>query len=134
MRITSAFETCWSIRASSTLMGVFALNLPAKNPVSNRLNHGSSRIVLLPKVISHPSVPNHLKFTPAEPGPPLLGAGSAPSATPGSRSDLPKPSAVPATPAASPPPRNWRRETPGGTRDSEDVSKKHIEISFLCDG
>src|SRR6267142_1446830 len=39
-----------------------------RNPDSNRLNHGSMRMVLLPKVISQPFVPNHLKLTPAAPG------------------------------------------------------------------
>src|SRR5262249_52502134 len=38
-------------------------------------------------LISQPSVPNHLKFTPAVPGPPFLSAVSAPKATPGKKSE-----------------------------------------------
>src|SRR2546426_1397176 len=90
IRMWSAFFTCWLISASSSGSVALGLNLPVKNPESKRLNQGSKRIVLLPKVISQPSVPNHLKLTPAEPRPPLAPGVSAPSATPGSTRDVPQ--------------------------------------------
>jgi hypothetical protein len=132
IRMWSAFLMCWSIRASSTLMGVLGLNLPAKKPVSKRLNHGSKRIVLLPKVISQPLVPNHLKLTPADPGPPLLGGVSAPSASPGSSTDFPHSTAAAVRPAASPAPRNCRRDNLAeGSALDQDGSMKHMASSFL---
>src|SRR5207244_9379037 len=104
-------------------------NLPVKNPESKRLNQGSKRIVLLPKVISQPSVPNHLKLTPAEPGPPLAPGVSAPSATPGSTRDVPQSIAAAVRPATSPAPRNRRRETPSARLDSDAESMKHMAVS-----
>src|SRR5258705_13580619 len=65
-------------------------------------------MVLLPKVISQPLVPNHLKLTPAAPGPPPAGAGSAPAATPGRTSDPPRLVAAAAPPTR--PPQNPRRD------------------------
>src|SRR5260370_42681587 len=104
-------------------MGVFGLNLPLKKPLSNRPNQGSMRIVLLPKVISQPSVPNHLRFTPLFPGPPLLGGVSAPSAAPGTSRFAP---AAAATPAVSPAPRNCLRE-----KKDASGSMKHIVASCV---
>src|SRR5919198_257251 len=121
---------CWSMRASSTLRGVLGLNWPAKNPVSMRLNQGSRRITLFPKVISHPSVPNHLKFTPLEPGPPPLGDDSAPSARPGNRNDLRQSMAAAVRPAASPVPRKCRRESPRNAAAAHSGSTKHMIPSF----
>src|SRR5262249_55425998 len=89
-------------------------------PDSNRLNQGSMRMVLLPKVISHPLVPNHFKLTPAVPGPPPRGDGSAPSATPGASRDRPRFAAA-ATPAATPPARKPRRD--------HSASTKHMSVS-----
>jgi len=63
-------------------------------------------------------VPNHLKLTPAAPGPPPAGAGSAPSATPGKTSARPRPAAA-AAPATRLPPRNPRLDIPF-------VSMKHM--------
>src|SRR5262245_62667675 len=100
------------MRVSSSGRFAFGLNLPVRKPESKRLNHGSKRMVLVPKLISQPSVPNHLRLTPVEPGPPLLLGVSAPSAKPGSRSDLPQSFADAASPATSPAPRNRRRELP----------------------
>src|SRR5262245_23584882 len=115
----------WSMTASSTLRGVFGSNLPAKKPVSKRLNHGSKRIVLFPKVISQPSVPNHLKLTPALPGPPLFDGVSAPSATPGRSSDLLQSISTAAALTLSPAPRNRRRDS-GDCHDIQPESTKHI--------
>ena len=74
---------------------------------------------MLPKLISQPLVPNHVKLTPAVPGPPPPGAGSAPSATPGRTSDRPSPAAA-AAPATRLPPRNPRLDIPL-------VSMKHMD-------
>src|SRR5262245_23183105 len=115
--------------ASSSGSVALGLNLPVRKPESKRLNHGSKRIVLLPKLISQPSVPNHLKLTPAEPGPPLLPGVSAPSATPGSRSDVPQSVTAAAIPAVSPAPMKSRRETFWAKADSEAGSTKHIALS-----
>src|SRR5258708_6410681 len=82
-------------------------------------------MVLLPKVISQPLVPNHLKLTPAAPGPPPAGAGSAPSATPGRTSDPPTLSA--AAPATRPP-KNPRRDN-GDRAPIPSVSMKHMAVS-----
>ena len=115
---------------SSTGRVAFGLNLPVRKPDSKRLNHGSKRIVLLAKLISQPSVPNHLKFTLAAPGPPLLGGASAPSARPGDRSDLPESRAVAAKLAASPVPRNCCRETLRDSELTQDGSTKHMVPPF----
>src|SRR5262245_33563239 len=82
-------------------------------------------MVLLPKLISHPSVPNHLKLTPAVPGPPLAPGVCAPSATPGNNALLQSVAAA-ASPAATPAPRNRRRETSSATERSEAGSRKHM--------
>src|SRR5262249_10681914 len=132
-RIWSAFLTCWSITVSSTLIGVPALNFPAKNPVSKRLNHGSSRIVLFPNAISQPSVPNQVILTPAAPGPPLVDGVSAPSATPGNSNDLLQSTVAAATPATRPLPRNPRRET-CRCHDGQPESTKHIDASPIKSG
>jgi hypothetical protein len=63
-------------------------------------------MVLFSKVISHPFVPSHRKFTPEEPGPPLVGALSAPSASPGATTDFPQLTTEAANPVPMPPPRN----------------------------
>src|SRR5215510_6152907 len=115
----------WSMTASSTLRGVFGSNLPAKKPLSKRLNHGSKRIVLFPKVISQPSVPNHRMLTPALPGPPLFDGVSAPSATPGRSSELLQSMAAAAAPALNPALRNRRRDS-GDCHDIQPGSTKHI--------
>src|SRR5258705_13809456 len=83
-------------------------------------------MVLLPKVISQPLVPNHLKLTPAEPGPPPAGAGSAPAATPGRTSDPPRLAAAAAPPTR--PPKNPRRDN-GDPAPLPAVSVKHMEVS-----
>src|SRR5258705_13878684 len=83
-------------------------------------------MVLLPKVISQPLVPNHLKLTPAAPGPPPAGAGSAPAATPGRTSDPPRLAAA-AAPATRPP-KNPRRDN-GDRAPIPSVSMKHMEGS-----
>src|SRR5213593_1500188 len=135
IRMWSAFFTCWPISASSSGSVAFGLNLPVRNPESKRLNHGSKRIVLLPKLISQPSVPNHLKLTPAEPGPPLWPGDSAPSTKPGSRSDLPQSVADAASPAVSPAPRKRRCDTLSDKTEAYAGSKKHIgTFSFRRQG
>src|SRR5215831_12318802 len=73
MRIWSALLTCWSMRVVSVGRTASIFSLFWRKPDSNRLNQGSMRMVLLPKVISQPLVPNHLKLTPAVPGPPPPG-------------------------------------------------------------
>src|SRR5262245_11952547 len=116
--------------ASSSGSVALGLNLPVRKPESKRLNQGSNRIVLLPKLISQPSVPNHLKLTPAPPGPPLRPGVSAPSATPGSNNDRPQSVAAAATPAATPVLRNPRREMPAVRETSDAESRKHMAGSF----
>src|SRR5262245_50332538 len=86
-----------------------------RKPDSKRLNHGSIRMVLLPNVISQPLVPNHLKLTPAAPGPPPRGDVSAPSAAPGASRERPR-FVVAAMPAASPVARNPRRDQSESTK------------------
>src|SRR5712691_6254800 len=134
IRMWSAFFTCWLISASSSGSVAFGLNLPVRNPESKRLNQGSKRIVLLPKVISHPSVPNHLKLTPADPAPPLDPGVPAPSATPGSTRDVLQSIAAAVRPATSPAPRNRRRETPSARLDSYAESMKHMAVSSVSVG
>src|SRR5258705_4063125 len=92
-----------------------------RNPDSNRLNHGSMRMVLLPKVISQPFVPNHLKLAPAAPGPPPRGEVSAPSAAPGPNRERPRLAVAIATPAAMPLARKPRLD--------HSESTKHMSVS-----
>src|SRR4029453_17824785 len=92
-----------------------------RNPDSNRLNHGSMRMVLLPKVISQPFVPNHLKLTPAAPGPPPRGAVSAPSAAPGTNRERPRLAVAIATPATMPFAKKPRLD--------QSESTKHMSVS-----
>ena len=108
-------------------MGSSALVFKAfcRNPDSKRLNQGSTRIVLLAKLISQPLVPNHLKFTPAAPGPPLRDGVSAPSATPGRRSERPTLAAAMAALARAPAARNPRRETDAEASNGAE-STKHM--------
>src|SRR6266481_2983925 len=101
--------------------GASIFSLFWRNPDSNRLNHGSMRMVLLPKVISQPLVPNHLKLTPAVPGPPPRGEVSAPSAAPGVIRDRPRFAVAVAMPAAMPVARNPRRD--------HSESTKHMSVS-----
>src|SRR5262245_20560779 len=117
-RIWSAFITCWSIKTVSVGSTASWFSLFWRKPDSKRLNQGSIRMVLLPKLISQPLVPNHLKRTPDVPGPPLAPGSSAPSAMPGSSRERPTLAAA-AAPAASPPPRNPRLVIPS-------VSMKHM--------
>src|SRR5437763_1203744 len=97
--------------ASSIFAGVLRLGLPDQNPASVRLSHGSSRSVLLLNVISQALVPNHLNDTPLVPGPPFLAGWSAPSASPGKMSELPRFAAPSATPVTRAEPKKPRRES-----------------------
>src|ERR1700730_5457855 len=92
-----------------------------RNTDSNRLNHGSMRMVLLPNVISQPLVPNHLKLTPAGPGPPPRGEVSAPSAAPGASRERPRFAVAIATPATMPFARKPRLD--------HSESTKHMSVS-----
>src|SRR5215470_6896979 len=120
IRIWSALLTCWSMSVVSVGRAASIFSLFWRKPDSKRLNQGSMRMVLLPKVISQPLVPNHVKLTPAVPGPPPRGDVSAPSAAPGVSSDRPRFAAA-ATPAATPPARKPRRD--------HSTSTKHISLS-----